>query len=112
MAHRQITNIQRYELLEERLGISISSVGAWLEDIDDEFYLRLTWEIIALNGGALEHDIAITISVLDENGVGLQVRSNLALKKPFFGIDAYGETILLPSSNIGLIKMIPTKYGS
>lgn len=110
--YKKITNIQRYELLEERLGISISGVGAWLEDYGDEFALSLQYEIIAINGGALDHDIEIMATALDENGVGLTKFVEAFYKKKFFGIDSYRSSNTIPAPNIGLIKIFPKMRSS
>ena len=111
---KKIGNLQRFELLEERLGLSISNVNAVVVNdgtsADPSYYVNVTAEVIALNGGAVDHDFKINVTASDSDGNGLGGSTGQFLGSSFFGIDRLDVLIKVYSTDVETIKIFPTKW--
>ena len=111
---KKIDNVQRFELLEERLGISISSVGVALVnygDTDDPvYYVEVTAVVIALNGGEVVDSFKIDTTATDSNGVGLGGSSGLFDSSKFFGIGRLDVSIAVYTTDVETVKIFPVKW--
>lgn len=109
----KITNIQKFDLLEERFGISIVNIGVSLQNEgysdDPKYIIKVAAEIVALNGGELEHDLYIKILANDSNGNGLGGCAEYFYKKNFFGIDILVNSFEVPTIDVAAIKIFPVK---
>lgn len=111
---KKITNIQRFELLEERLGIAISGVNAVLVNdgtvAEPSYYLKVNAEVIALNGGKIEHNFQVNITASDSAGEGLGGAAELFLQDWFFGIDRLHVLFEVYTTDVEVIKVFPVKH--
>ena len=110
---KKITNIQRFELLEERLGIAISGVNAVLVNFGNVaepiYYLEINAEVIALNGGEIEHDFQVNITASDSAGEVLGGAADSFLQDWFFGIDRLHVEFKVYTTDVEAIKVFPVK---
>lgn len=110
MIFKKITNIQTFELLEERLGISLSGLSATTWTQPDVTCIRVRAEIIALNGGQVEQDFKIQISITDSMGNVLATDEKWYSKDNFFGLDVLNVTLAgYNFDDVNLIKVFPVK---
>lgn len=110
---KEIKNIQRFELLEDRFGIQISGITATitLEDIEDKYLVEINGEVTSTNGAELIKDfIQINVSLSDINGNILFTDQTYLVKAKFYGLT--NISFLINSYNLKdlhLIKIYPTE---
>ena len=106
---KEITNIQTFELLEERLGIRISGIYAVLTGSDD-YYVTITAEIMALNGGEVEQNFKIQIVANDSAGNVVGAEQAMFLQENFFGLRMLKQIFQVYTTDIQTIKVFPVMW--
>lgn len=111
MKYYSVPNIERLELIEEKLGISFSGVGADLRETDSlGWKLSVRVEIIALNGGKLKESLWVKMSAFDSKGKCVATEMTLLDADTFFGIDAVEfTTYYLNSSDVQRVRIFAKK---
>ncbi len=108
---REITNIQTYELIEERFGIHISGITASMVLEGDKYYVKINAEIMAINGGELNQNIEIQASISDSKGNVVGDARQILLKDDFFGIASLGMISgEYHYQDVQAIKVFPVKW--
>ena len=107
---KEITNIQTFELLEERLGIRIAGIHATIVDGGSNgFFLSINAEIFALNGGQVEENFEIKITANDSAGKVVGAVGVNFFRKDFFGLNMLNSTIVVYTTDVQAIKVFPVK---
>ena len=108
---REITNIQAFELIEERFGIHISGITASMVLEGNKYYVSINAEVMAINGAELDQSIEIQASISDYKGNVVGGTSKIFLKEGFFGLANLG--MISGDYNyqdIQAVKVFPVKY--
>lgn len=109
---KKIDKVQRFELLEERLGISISNVGAVVVNdgtaYDPAYWVKVTAEVIAIDGGNVKDIFQINITATDSQGNGLGA-SHKTFYESFFGIDILDLLFEVYTTDVEAVKIFPVK---
>ena len=112
MAYLEILNIERLEMIEERLGISINGLNAEIEYADrpdEDSYLLVRGEILPTNGCELMEDIELVMNAFDLDGKCVATNSRWFNKNNFFGLDSFEFQAFTRSKNIQRIRVFVKK---
>lgn len=112
MAYREIESIERLEMLEERLGISLNGVSAEIGDFDDdmECVLVVRGEVVSLDGGGLEDGFYLKMSAFNSRGKCVGVADTYFSGDRFFGIDIFELKTFVRDDDVQKIRVIATKF--
>ena len=113
-----ITNrIERLEVFEERLGVTLKSLSAFFSDFTStgksNFVINICGELHAINGTNINQSINVIFDVYDTCGRIIKIgMSSYFNAKIFFGIESFKvELQYLPVSNISKIRIYPRSSG-
>lgn len=66
---KEITKIiERFDLLEEKFGITISGLYATCDHEPDEYRIQINFDVTSLSGGKLGHSLRINASAYNSAG--------------------------------------------
>lgn len=109
MTYREILNIERFEMMEERLGIRINSINAEISDSTDsdgECSFNIRGEVLSLNGGNLDKTIILKISLYDSLGKFTKLIEVYFFSHNFFGIDVFESNYYHKGNDIDSIRIL------
>ena len=111
MADVDVTSkIERLEVFEERLGVTLESLSAFVTDHGaDDIYLAIRGELQTRDGTELQGDVELVIAVYDSSGRIIGTDSCLYLAKNFFGLDTVDRLFRLPLNQVTKIRVYPKK---
>lgn len=84
---KEIENVERLEMMEEKCGVSIEGVFAVFEEHDaDSRYLTVTAEIQAVSGTTIEESIDVIITAYNSEGKVIATGSDYIDANDFFSL--------------------------
>ena len=97
MAKKDLSDsIERLEAMEDRLGVELSALSAFIEVYDDgDVHLNVNGELV-VKGGELSADIEIQVASYDEKGRVIGNDSISIYAEDFFGIEIFDRICFLP----------------
>lgn len=103
--------VERMPAFEEKQGVSLTGISAFLDHDDDGGYITLSvgGEVHAAKGGNVKEDFHIKIVVYDKNDRVIGTSSAGFDSEDFFGFDAFSEMVEIPTAHIGKIRIFPKK---
>ncbi len=111
MVYNQISNIERLELMEERLGVALNGVSAEINDANDHGVLTVRGEITSLNGGSLQQSVSVKMSAFDSAGNCIATSSRWFSESEFFGINNFQFIEFCPK-DVQRVRVFVTKQDS
>ncbi len=96
MSFKEITqNVERMELLEERLGVRLQGLMATVDDevVGSEHKLKIAGEIYSASGGSLDSDVMVDIVAQNEKGQVVGMLSLFINRDKFVGYEAFSDSI-------------------
>ena len=112
MANIDVTSrIERLEVFEERLGVTLESLSAFVEDYGtDGSVLRVRGELQTRNGTELQEDIALVVAAYDTSGRIIGTSSSHYYRvAEFFGLETFECVVMLPLSQVSKVRVYPKK---
>jgi hypothetical protein len=111
MSQIDITSkIERLEAFEERLGISLENVSAFVDDDgSSSIPLQVCGEILTRNGSEIQEDIELSIAAYDPSGRVVGTASKCYRASSFSGLEIFKISTYLPVSSISKIRVYPKK---
>lgn len=111
---RNNIQVQRFELLEERLGISIKGIKAILTEYELDrperiFRLEVMGEVIGSNGGVIDQDIELQVIAIDSNGDVVGTGNCFYYESTFFGLDVINFKINVFTMDFQIVRVFPKK---
>lgn len=110
---REITSIiERLELIEEKLGISFTSIYATVQkrtwSSPPDFLLRINFDILSTSGGAVEHAFHVRAVAYNEAGQAIGKGETFVDNDSFLGFDSESFEILADQSPVK-VRLFPAK---
>lgn len=105
-----VTNlIEKLELFEERAGIRIEAMSAFVEKKSSDPYrsIQVHGEIYPSQGIELNNDVLIKMMVYDSMGRMVKTSEELYKANDFYGFEAISIWDYIPQVNISKIRIIP-----
>lgn len=111
MADIDVTSkIERLEVFEERLGVTLESLSAFVTDQGaDNIYLAIRGELQTRDGTELHEDIALVVAVYDASGRIIGTSSQWYFVDGFFGLETFEFIVHLPLSQVSKVRVYPKK---
>lgn len=108
------SKIERLEVFEERLGVRIESLSAFLTDYRDDNLnfnndVRVRGELQAREGTELQQDVDLVMAVYDSSGRVIATSSNSYYAGEFFGLETFELTVEIPMNQVAKIRVYPKK---
>lgn len=104
--------IERLEAFEERLGVTLEALSAFVEhhQYDAGASLKVCGELHARNGPNLEQSIILQIAAYDRSGrvVGTSNYTQFEAGR-FFGLEVFDAEIELPMAEISRVRIYPAR---
>jgi hypothetical protein len=109
MADIDVTSrIERLEVFEERLGVTLESLSAFVED-DAPYYLKVYGELHTRNGTELQGSVDLVVAAYDTSGRIIGTSSHWYSADDFFGLETFEFTVALPLSQVSKVRIYPKK---
>ena len=110
MADDVTSKIERLEVFEERLGVTLESLSAFLQgDGGEGFLLIVRGELQPRNGAELREDVELMIATYDSSGRIIGTNSRTYYAQTFFGLETFDLGVYLPLSQVSKIRVYPKK---
>jgi hypothetical protein len=110
MATTDVTSgIERLEVFEEKCGVMLDSLSAFLEDYGDPSYLRVRGALQARNGSQLAEDVKIVVSAYDSAGRIIGTESQSFRAADFLGFETIDFMLVLPLGDVAKVRIYPKK---
>ncbi len=110
MANIDITSrIERLEVFEERLGVTLQSLSAFVQDGGADSILEVCGELQPLNGTELQGDVELVVAAYDSSGRIIGTSSCSYFADEFFGLETFDLTVLLPMNQVTKVRVYPKK---
>jgi hypothetical protein len=113
---RDDINVQQFELLEERLGISIKGLTARMstchrEETDPErkIFITVNAEVIATSGGEIDQNFQLQLVISDSNGNVLGTEIQYYWQPTFFGLDVFSVYVEIFKMDVCTLKLFPKR---
>ena len=112
MSIQDITDkIERLEVMEEKLGISIESLYAAINKSNNknEYFFELNGEIHPTNGTTIDKTMRIVVSLHDDDGRVVGRKEHWVTPDSFFGLESFSvyiTTQIFPCK----IRIYPTMF--
>jgi len=109
MSREEMKNIERLEIMEEKLNVSIEGIYAKYAKYDeDSRYITVTGEIHASSGTTIEEDIEIIVTAYNSEGKVIATASDYIYADDFFALSPI-EICLDVIEKPTKIRVYPTK---
>lgn len=103
------SNVERLELIEEKLGINITGIYAFFKTLDGgRFYIGVNFDVSSSNGEPLKQSISIRATAYNEIGQAIGMSSTSVNNDDFLGFDSK-SIIFLTDQPPEKIRLFPTK---
>lgn len=111
MSYIDVTStIERLEVFEERLGVSLESLSAFVQDVEGMgIYLRVRGEVRTREGTQLKEDCKLEVTVFDASQRIIGTMSYPFYVKNFFGFETFQIQISLPLNQVSKVRIHPKK---
>ena len=104
MPKTDVTNlIERMEHIEERLGVKVDSLSAFLYDTEDEVYLTVCGEVLSREGKELKQSIELVIAAYDQKNRIVDKSNCYYDKEDFLGLEIFERTLILPVKKLSKV---------
>ena len=110
MGKKDITDlVQRLDAFEERLGVRIEAMSAFLGEVDDdgEVEVSVRGELHAVSGTKLQDNLELALSVYDADGRVVQTTSDYVYEESFFGFETFDMRCYVSSGLVSKIRIVP-----
>ena len=107
-----VTNkLERLEVFEERSGVRLDSLSAFLKDWgdNDNIFLTVSGELQSQVGTELQEDTYLVVAVYDSSGRIIGTDSLGFNSKDFFGLEIFSLCIGLAINDVSKIRIYPKK---
>lgn len=111
MTNIDVTNrIERLEVFEERVGVTLDSLSAFVEDYGaGGICLRVCGEIQARNGTELLGDVDLVVAAYDSSGRIIGTEFKIYCVDKFFGLETFNLAVQIPLSQVSKVRVYPKK---
>lgn len=100
--------IERFEAFEERVGVRLDALSAYLEGGSEDSTITVYGELHARNGGVLSRSVDLTLAAYDGNGRVVGRSSTTFDLENFFGFSTFEINIFdLPVGKLSRLRLIP-----
>jgi hypothetical protein len=96
--------IERLEAFEERLGVKIEGLFAY---IDENNWIQINGELHSNEGTQLEQNIKLMISAHDSSGRIVGTDYSLISAESFFGFEIFSEYFQAQSESVSKVRIYP-----
>ena len=97
-------SIERLEAFEERLGVRIEGLFAYIEE---DGYIRINGELHSNEGTQLEQNIKLIMSAHDSSGRIVGTDYSLISAESFFGFEIFSEYFQAQSESVSRVRIYP-----
>jgi len=107
-----VTNkLERLEVFEERSGVRLDSLSAFLKDWgdNDNIFLTVSGELQSQVGTELQEDTYLVVAVYDSSGRIIGTSGLSYLSENFFGLETFDLLVNLPINEVAKIRIYPKK---
>lgn len=109
MANIDVTSkIERLEVFEERLGVMLESLSAFVDDVVP-YFLWVRGELHTRNGTELQEDVELMVAAYDSSGRVIGTGTRRYLAEDFFGLETFDLGFSLPLSQVSKVRVYPKK---
>jgi hypothetical protein len=106
-----LTNkIERLEVLEERLGVTLNSLSAFVRTNGEEHWCIVRGELQSKDSTNIQEDIQLMVAVYDSSGRIIGTDILMYLANNFFGLETFESNIFLPLSQVSKVRIYPKKW--
>ena len=112
MADIDVTSrIERLEVFEERLGVTLESLSAFVHDngADSSTYLIVRGELQPLNGMELQENVDMVVAAYDVSRRIIGTSSCRYYADELFGLETFDFTVELPLNQVSKVRLYPKK---
>jgi hypothetical protein len=103
------SKIERLELFEERLGVRLESLSAFLDPGDPPFALNVYGELHPRDGTELRDNVELVVAVYDRGGRIVGTSSASFDAENFFGLETFQVFFYVPVKDIVRVRVYPKK---
>lgn len=103
------TKIELLKTSEERLGVTLGSLSAFVEEIESSYHLSVRGELNTKNGATLKSDIELIAAAYDSFGRVIGTSSHTYYLDDFFSLEIFEIFIDLPLNEISKIRLYPKR---
>ena len=96
--------IERLEAFEERLGVSIEGLFAYIQSNQ---YIKINGELHSRNGNEIDQDIQLMISAHNAAGSVLNATTTTIRANSFFGLEIFSQNISPCAGDVSKIRIYP-----
>jgi len=112
MADIDVTSkIERLEVFEERLGVTLESLSAFVHDNGPGYsvFLIVRGELQTRNGTELQGNIHVVVAAYDASGRIIGTESLGCYVEDFFGLETFHLTVEIPLNQVSKVRIYPKK---
>ena len=112
MADIDVTSrIERLEVFEERLGVTLENLSAFVQDsgADSSTPLVVCGELQPLNGTKLQGNVELVVAAYDSSGRVIGTSSCIYFADEFFGLETFDLIVVLPMNQVSKVRVYPKK---
>jgi len=104
------SKLERLEALEDRLGVSLSSLSAFLDKSGADTYFGHVRGEMSLNAGTtLEEDLKLQVAAYDRADRIVGTACHWVGTEDFFALETFDILFQVPVSDIARIRIYPKK---
>ena len=108
MADVDVTDrVERLAALEERLGVRLEGLSAFVSGGEDHVWLTVRGELQPQEGTELGVDLEVTVVAYDAAGRVVGTDSHPCSADGFFGLEVFELLVQLPVSRLSRIRIYP-----
>lgn len=100
--------IERLEALEDRAGVRLENMSAFIRSGDPAF-VSVTGEIHSTDGAHLEYDVEVVCAAYDTSGRVVQTASAYYGADNFYGLEIFDFTMSLPVDDVARVRIFPKR---
>ena len=105
-----VTNkLERLEVFEERMGVRLDSLSAFLEEQEHDTWLKVCGELQSQVGTELRENIEMVVAAYDSSGRIIGTSGAYYLSEDFFGLETFQLLINLSINEVSKIRIYPKK---
>jgi hypothetical protein len=101
--------IERLEVFEERLGVRLDSLSAFVAKYNELSTITVCGELQARDGTELQQDVELVVAVYDLSGRIIGTASYCYFAKNFFGLETFEILAEIPVSELSKVRVYPKK---
>ena len=110
MADTDITKlIERLDGFEEKLGVRLESMSAFLDDQGDNIFVTVNGELQSRDNTELKQNIELVLAVYDKLGRIVGTESSYFSKEDFCEFETFNFLLGIPVNKLSKIRVYPKK---